>query len=584
MRCVTGHGPLEANGRPAAVTASAKVVSVLGPLRGAAVSSSPVTTTPTLDPPTEPDVPTVTKAEGETARADGWGPWLVPVWLLVGGAVLAGVFLRFVTRSPLWLDESLSVNIARLPVSQIPDALRHDGHPPLYYVLLHGWMSLFGYGNVAVRAFSGLWSLAVFPLLFLAARRAGGTRVATFAIALYALSPYGVRYGTETRMYSMVMVLALGTWLLVDDALRRPVLWRLAAVAGLVGALLWTHYWAMWFLLCSGLALLVRAFRSHRAGNRPRTVTCLKVAGAIVGGGVLFLPWVPALIYQGVHTGTPWAKPIRPTLMTTNTLADLGGGSQAEAIILGWVVAGLAVLGLFGRALDRHHIELDLRTRPAARPFAVLIVGTLLVACGVGYATGATYATRYAAVFVPFLFVLAGLGMAQIRSRPMVVVLLAGLLAFGAWGSVKNAWTDRTDARRSAQAITERAKPGDLVVYCPDQLGPSTSRLLRVEGVSQVTYPAFKRPERVDWVDYIKRLDRTRPGAFVSEVLRRVGEHRVFYVFNTGYTTHRQSCDRIFRALARQRPPKRVSRPTGAFEPSTVTEFAPGIPVPPTAP
>lgn len=506
----------------------------------------------------------------------------MPVWLLVGGAVLVGVVLRFVTRSPLWLDESLSVNIARLPVSQIPEALRHDGHPPLYYVLLHGWMAVFGYGNVAVRAFSGLWSLAVFPLLFLAARRAGGPRVATFAIAIYALSPYSVRYGTETRMYAMVMVLALATWLLVDDALRRPAVWRLAAIAGLVGALLWTHYWAMWFLLCSGVALLVRAWRAHRRGNRKRVVAILRVVGAIVGGGVLFLPWVPALLYQGVHTGTPWAKPIRPTQMTTNTLADLGGGPQSEAIILGWVIAGLAVLGLFGKALDRHHIELDLRTRPAARTFAVPIVGTLLVACGVGYATGATYATRYAAVFVPFLFVLAGLGMAQIRSRPMVVGLLAGLLVFGGVGSVKNATTDRTDGARSAGAITERAKRGDLVVYCPDQLGPSTSRLLH--GVDQVTYPAFKRPDRVDWVDYTKRLDRANPNAFVREVLRRVGKHRVFYVFNTGYLTHQTSCDQIFKALAKRRPPKLVSSSTGAFEPSTVTEFAPGTPIARTAP
>src|SRR6185436_1082752 len=62
-------------------------------------------------------------------------------------AILAlGVVVRFVCRSDLWADEALSVAIARLPVDRILSALRHDGAPPLYYLLLHGWMRVFGTG------------------------------------------------------------------------------------------------------------------------------------------------------------------------------------------------------------------------------------------------------------------------------------------------------------------------------------------------------------------------------------------------------------------------------------------------------
>ena len=45
----------------------------------------------------------------------------------------------------LWLDEALSVNIAKLPLAQLPGALVQDGSPPLYYLVLHYWM-------LAVRA------------------------------------------------------------------------------------------------------------------------------------------------------------------------------------------------------------------------------------------------------------------------------------------------------------------------------------------------------------------------------------------------------------------------------------------------
>ena len=75
----------------------------------------------------EPDL-----ADDPLATDAGWGRWIWAFRLLIAGAIVAGVIARFATNSPLWLDETLSVNIARLPIADIPGALRHDGHPPLY--------------------------------------------------------------------------------------------------------------------------------------------------------------------------------------------------------------------------------------------------------------------------------------------------------------------------------------------------------------------------------------------------------------------------------------------------------------------
>jgi hypothetical protein len=93
----------------------------------------------------------------------------------VAGVVAAGVIARFVATSPLWLDEALTVNIARLPIRRLADALRHDGAPPLYYLLLHGWIRWVGSGDVAVRALSGLFAVASMPLMWLAGRRLSAT-------------------------------------------------------------------------------------------------------------------------------------------------------------------------------------------------------------------------------------------------------------------------------------------------------------------------------------------------------------------------------------------------------------------------
>src|SRR5690606_15499618 len=153
----------------------------------------------------------------------------------------------------------------------------------------------------------------------------------------------------------------------------------------------------------------------------------------------------------------------------------------------------------------------DLRTHRAGRPFAILIAGTLAIATVTGYALDATYASRYAAVFVPFVFLLAALGLDQLRSRAVAFGALALLLVFGAVGSGRNVVFERSGADRSAAAIEGAAQPGDWVVYCPDQLGPSTSRVLGDAGLEQVTYPTFGAPQRVDWVDYTEVLASTSP-------------------------------------------------------------------------
>src|SRR3954471_13740065 len=94
-----------------------------------------------------------------------------PVVLGVLGALALGVVLRFVCQSDLWADEALSVNIAKLPLDDLMSALRHDGAPPLYYLLLHGWMRVFGSGPAAVRAMSGVaGTLTLVPMWFIGRR------------------------------------------------------------------------------------------------------------------------------------------------------------------------------------------------------------------------------------------------------------------------------------------------------------------------------------------------------------------------------------------------------------------------------
>ncbi len=92
--------------------------------------------------------------------------------------------------------------------------------------MLHGWMQVVGTTDVAVRALSGVLSLASLPLVWLIGRRIGGVPLAWIATGALAMSPFALRYATENRMYSLVGLLVLAGWLLVDDLWRRTSAWR----------------------------------------------------------------------------------------------------------------------------------------------------------------------------------------------------------------------------------------------------------------------------------------------------------------------------------------------------------------------
>src|SRR5690349_4672548 len=64
------------------------------------------------------------------------------VFVFVVTAIAAAIRRRglLTPNRDLWVDESFSIWLARLPLSQMLFVVTHvDTHPPLFYVLLHFW-------------------------------------------------------------------------------------------------------------------------------------------------------------------------------------------------------------------------------------------------------------------------------------------------------------------------------------------------------------------------------------------------------------------------------------------------------------
>jgi mannosyltransferase len=506
-------------------------------------------------------------------------------WVVVAAAVVIGlgVVLRFVTESELWLDEALSVNIAALPVGDISDALRQDGAPPLYYVLLHYWMEVFGTGDVAVRALSGVFSVATLPAVYFAGRRLGRSLdehsrriVGWTAVVLIATSPFAIRYGTEARMYALQMLLVVLGFLVLCRALERQTLFRLALVALVTGLLLYTQYWSNYLVAVVGIGLIVHAWRS----SGPQRRAALGCIIAIAAGCITFIPWLDTFLFQAEHTGTPWGEPVLPPAAFDDALVDFGGGDHWESVIVRVPLVLLFFLALVAIAIDRWRIEIDLRTRSGVRLVALTAVATLgLGATAAWLATEGTFQSRYASIVFPFFILTVAFGFLCFADRRIMIGVLAAMAGLGLAGTVqRNTLENRTQAGAVADSIQADATPEDVVVYCPDQLGPAVARLLDDEDIDQLTYPDGASPEFVDWVDYRERNQAGDPNQIAAEALERAGpDGSVWLVSSTLYRGLEGKCDALYGALFTARPnaEARVLPNTDFYESEGLTRFLP---------
>ncbi len=550
---------------------------------GSAAPDAPSAAVPSTAVPSGTGGATARPPERAPSAGDGEDPegprFARPVRVAIAvGVVLVlafSVVLRFWTRSDLWLDEALTVDIAGQPVSHIPGLLRRDGAPPLFYVLLHFWMGLFGHSDVAVRSLSGVIGVVTMPVAWLAGRRLGGRTVAWSALLLVATSPFAAYYDTEARMYALVALLTVLGYLALARALERPRPGNLVAVAVVASALLYSHYWALYLLAAVGLWLLWQARRGPEARRR----NAWSAVGAIAVGGLTFAPWVPIFVFQARHTGTPWAAPASFAAMV-HAIATFAGGSSNEGRALGLVYFALLGLGLFGLATDRRHVELDLRTQPRSRPLAWVVAATLAMAIVGGIVSRSAFSTRYASVvFVPVVL-LASLGLATFLSRRVRTAVLAVAVVAGTIGSLPNITTNRTQAGQVARAIAAHARAGDVVAYCPDQLGPATNRLLPPGRYRQTTFPRGIGPAFVDWVDYAAASRAASPEAFAVHLEELAGTTgRIFVVWAPGYQTFGTKCQQVVESI--QASPRYATAalvngaPQRFYEPMWLDEFSP---------
>lgn len=129
------------------------------------------------------------------------------IWLVLTITLI----LRLITlNQSLWLDEAINVNnAAALDLkSLVLNYSLHDFHPPLYHILLRGWILLSGSSEIAVRIPSIIFGVITVYLTYLIGKKLFEEKTALIGATLAATAPLHIYYSQEARMYALAAALA----------------------------------------------------------------------------------------------------------------------------------------------------------------------------------------------------------------------------------------------------------------------------------------------------------------------------------------------------------------------------------------
>ncbi len=209
------------------------------------------------------------------------------------GLMLISIFWKFnfIDYRDISMDEPFTIYHAQKDFKGMIDLLaKGEPNPPLFMILMHYWIKLFGLDPIAVRTLPLLFNTLTIPIVYSIGLRFFNSWTGLVAACLFILSEYQVFAGLEARTYSLMSLLVAASLyfylIYLNDVKNKKALFLLI-LANLL--LVYSHYfgWLVIFLQFLFTSVFSKNFRNALWGYIP-------VGTTLIG----FLPLLPFVLNQ----------------------------------------------------------------------------------------------------------------------------------------------------------------------------------------------------------------------------------------------------------------------------------------------
>ena len=233
-------------------------------------------------------------------------------------AIVAVCLLPIMSKECLLFDESFTINLVRKGWKDIIYFTSLDVHPPLYYLVVKLFVTLFGGANAPLFVWHLTSFLFYIGLLLMSAwffHKYFDARLSLFVTIMLCSVPNMLPYALQLRMYSMCMFFVAASfylvYIIIDNvqklgAVKFDKHWCLLMLVNVATA--YTHYFAAIAVVGSSLFLLVYLLFLRNINRKAMLKTW---ALHVLGMFVLYLPWIPVLLRQMSDIdGNYWILPL----------------------------------------------------------------------------------------------------------------------------------------------------------------------------------------------------------------------------------------------------------------------------------
>ncbi|AKK28269.1 glycosyltransferase family 39 protein [Mycobacterium sp. EPa45] len=369
-------------------------------------------------------------------------------------AVFVAVFAAAVSaagaaRPSLWFDEAATISASTRPVPDLWRMLGNiDAVHGLYYLLMHGWFSVFPATEFWSRLSSSIAVGFAAAGVVVLGRQLSTRSIAVTAGVVFAVLPRVTWAGLETRSYALTMVVAVWLTLLWVAALRRDrPRWWLGYALVAIGATLLNVFSILLLPVHAVMALaMTDSKRTRRHGILAVLTACAATAP--------FLFFTQTQLFQVGWISPPGARTVG--MMLVDQYFDR---SLPVAVLSGLlIVVGLVSWRRAG-------------WRPR-RLVAITVAWILLPTCAVlvySLLRDPVYYPRYLSFTAPAMALLLGSCIVALgrSSRAAIAVVLAvfALVATPNYLTQRGPYAkEGMDYSQVADVITYHAAPGDCLV------------------------------------------------------------------------------------------------------------------------
>jgi 4-amino-4-deoxy-L-arabinose transferase-like glycosyltransferase len=324
-----------------------------------------------------------------------------------------------ISAQPVWLDEAISIGLARMNLSDFFTAITKNDTAMFLYNFLLRIPLVFGHSEFAVRSLSVLFGVAAVPSFYLVSRRLFDDRTTALASILLAINSLFIEYAQEAKSYTLATLIVMWSWYTLLDLIDEPGWARALSYSLVTATLAYCQFFSLLVLTAQLAALSVL---------RPGSKVLKVVAPSILMIGILSLP-IAFMLWQ-IRGAADWI--VRPNVIVALhqlavrfiNLPRRIGLLPHTVVLLSVVTLVPLALPIFGVASGLRRVDRDKLFGYSCATFgAILPVVCLLTA---SFFVKPVYVTRYVLPSLPFFLLLLAAGLYELPLSLMKVGL--GLL------------------------------------------------------------------------------------------------------------------------------------------------------------